>query len=73
MSSRELKFLIQPNGDIHSRVNDRHRSTSSVNEEKHISEFAFNKKNSKGKEIKAQSQFCIFLKITNKNIQKNLC
>lgn len=44
MSSRELKFLIQPNGDIHSRVNDRHRSTSSVNEEKHISEFAFNKK-----------------------------
>lgn len=55
MSSRELKFLIQPNGDIHSRVNDIHRSTSSVNEEKHISEFAFNKKNSKGKEIKAQS------------------
>lgn len=55
MSSRELKFLIQPNGDIHSRVNDRHRSTSSVNEEKHIFEFAFNKKNSKGKEIKAQS------------------
>lgn len=44
MSSRELKFLIQPNGDIYSRVNDRHRSTSSVNEVKHISEFAFNKK-----------------------------